>query len=255
MRNMLLLSILFSSVLLADSSLEEEISVSVEKLLKDIIEETIPSKKITNTETNLTKNLPSSNLKKRFRRDHHRYDKRYAHFDYEHQGYYNDDGYYYGYYDRDGYFYNNIYFTYNNLYTYEERSHRRGRFASRYHHHRRYRYHRRNDWNRVHCYYEPNAMVRGHYYTSYPSNYYGSDENHYRHPPRINVTRMNGQNSLNHNDYGHRNSYCNHSHRGVNVTRMQNNPRSYAHPNRYRRSTTRMSPPRGSSQRHMGVPR
>lgn len=53
-----------------------------------------------------------------FRSDDHRYDNRYRNFDYNRYGYADDFGYYYGYFDRTGYFYNNIYFLFDNRYTY-----------------------------------------------------------------------------------------------------------------------------------------
>jgi len=257
MRNTVLLSILLSSALLADTSLGEKISIGTAQ--ESIINEATPPKKSSsNTQTHLTTQVSPSNIKKAFREDHHRYDKRYAHFDYENQGYYNDDGYYYGYYDNRGYFYNNIYFTYNNLYTYDDRCHRRGHFSYGYHHRRHYRYHRRNDWNQVHCYREPNVMVRGHYYdrSYYPRTRYYNDP--YRRPARMNVTRMEGHNNTHRNYNSHRNSYYNDGNRRVNVTRMQNNSRSYTNLNSHRssmqrRSVTRMSTSRGSTGRHMGV--
>jgi len=258
MRNIILLSTLLASALLADTSLGEKISVSsTQESITN--EETSPKKSISNTETHLTTRVSPSNIKKAFRADHHRYDKRYADFDYDNQGYYNDDGYYYGYYDNRGYFYNNIYFTYNNFYTYEDRCHRRGHFAYGYHHRRHYRYHRMNDWNRVHCYREPNVMVRGHYYdhsyyprTRYNNNPYHSDYNHYHRPARMNITRINGRNNTNHN-YSHNNIR-------MNVTRMHNASQNYIHNHSHRdtmqrRSVSRMSTSRSSIHRHMGTSR
>jgi len=271
MRNIILLSTLLGSALLADTSLGEKISVSSAQ--ESIINETTPPKKsISNTQTHLTTRVSPSNIKKVFREDHHRYDKRYANFDYANQGYYNDDRYYYGYYDNRGYFYNNIYFTYNNFYTYEDRCHRRGHFSDGYHHRRHYRYHQMNDWNRVHCYREPNVMVRGHYYDrsyyprtryyndAYRSNYYGSDYNHYRRPARMNVTRINGRTHEQNNNYNNSRSYANHSNSRMNVTRMNSNSRNYSNNNSHRstmqrRSISRMSTSRTSTGRHMGVSR
>jgi len=275
MRNTVLLSILLSSALLADTSLGEKISVAPaqERIVNESLSTTNSSQIDNNqTQSHLTTRVSPSNIKKAFREDHHRYDKRYANFDYENQGYYNDDGYYYGYYDNHGYFYNNIYFTYNNLYTYDDRCHRRGHFDHGYHHRRYYRYHRMNDWNRVHCYREPNVIVVGNYYDRsyyprtryyndpYRSNYYGSPYTHYPRPARMNVTRMNGRNNTNHNYHSYRNSYYNHGNARMNVTRMQNNSRSYSHNSSHRssmqrRSTTRMSSSRNSTGRHMGMPR
>lgn len=103
---------------------------------------------------------------KKFRRDHHRYDKRYRSFDYDRDGYYNDEGFYYGYYDDSGYFYNNIFFEYNARYSYHDRVYRRGYFRPNYEQLRVYRYHTHNNWNRVHCYREPDVVVHGYYYDS-----------------------------------------------------------------------------------------
>jgi hypothetical protein len=107
----------------------------------------------------------------KFRKDDHRYDKRYRDFDYDRYGYYNDDGFYFGYFDRRGYFFNNIYFEYNSRFSYPDRLYRRGPFAPCVHHYRRYRYHRDNDWNRVHRYREPNIIVYGNYYENAPVYY------------------------------------------------------------------------------------
>jgi hypothetical protein len=113
-----------------------------------------------------TSTLQSSKRKfhKTFKKDDHRYNKRYRDFDYDRYGYYNDDGLYFGYFDRRGYFFNNIYFEYNSRYTYRDRLYRRGGFAPHRHHYRRYRYYDYNDWNRVHHYREPNEVVYGYYY-------------------------------------------------------------------------------------------
>ena len=128
---------------------------------------------ISNTDKKI-KRLKDTKIKKskKFRKDDHRYDKRYRDFDYDRYGYYNDDGFYFGFFDRRGYFFNNIYFEYNAQYTYNDRLYRRGYFAPYRHHYRRYRYHRDNDWNRVHCYREPNIVVYGNYYESPPTRYY-----------------------------------------------------------------------------------
>jgi len=99
-----------------------------------------------------------------FRRDDHRYDRRYRNFDYDKHGYYNVDGLYYGYFDKKGYFFNNIYFKYNSKYRYIDRLHKRGYFSPHRHHYRRYIHHVNNDWNRVHQYREPNRIVYGYYY-------------------------------------------------------------------------------------------
>jgi hypothetical protein len=99
-----------------------------------------------------------------FRSDDHRYDDRYRNFNYDSDGYRDDFGYFYGYFDRVGYFYNNIFFTYNNEYTYYDRLHRRGYFMHNHPHYREYRYHQNNDWNRVHNYREVNKPIYGRYY-------------------------------------------------------------------------------------------
>jgi len=102
---------------------------------------------------------------KKFKKDNHKYNKRYRNFDYDRYGYYNDDGFYFGYFDRDGYFFNNLYFEYNSRYTYRDRYYRRGYFAPSYHHNRVCNYN--NEWNRVHRYREPNIIVYGNYYENY----------------------------------------------------------------------------------------
>ncbi|NOZ90113.1 MAG: hypothetical protein GXO60_02385 [Epsilonproteobacteria bacterium] len=127
----------------------------------------------------IVKHKKSSKIKK-FRKDHHRYDKRYRDFDYDRYGYYNDDGFYFGFFDRRGYFFNNIYFEYNARYTYNDRLYRRGYFEPRRHHYREYRYHRDNDWNRVHSYREPNVVVYGNYYESSEPRYYRRDRGYVR---------------------------------------------------------------------------
>lgn len=99
-----------------------------------------------------------------FRSDDHRYDDRYRNFDYDRNGYPDDFGYYYGYFDRTGYFYNNIYFLFDNRYTYYDRLHHRGNFDSHHPHYREYRYHKNNDWNRTRNYRNDREPVFGHYY-------------------------------------------------------------------------------------------
>lgn len=98
------------------------------------------------------------------RSDDHRYDSRYKKFNYNRSGYYDDYGYFYGYFDRIGYFYNNIFFTYDNRYTYYDRLHRRGYFKPNHIHFREYKYHKNNDWNRTHQYREHNQAIYGPYY-------------------------------------------------------------------------------------------
>ncbi|HHD80250.1 MAG TPA: hypothetical protein ENK99_01380, partial [Campylobacterales bacterium] len=80
------------------------------------------------------KKVKKTKKSKKFRKDDHRYDKRYRDFDYDRYGYYNNDGFYFGFFDRNGYFYNNIYFEYNSRYSYRDRYYRRGYFEPSYHH-------------------------------------------------------------------------------------------------------------------------
>lgn len=98
------------------------------------------------------------------RSDDHRYDNRYRDFDYNRFGYYDDFGYYYGYFDRTGYFYNNIFFIYDNRYTYYDRLYRRGFFIPSHPHYRKYVYHEHNDWNRTHQFRENHQPIYGPYY-------------------------------------------------------------------------------------------
>lgn len=98
------------------------------------------------------------------RSDDHRYDNRYRDFDYNRFGYYDDFGYYYGYFDRTGYFYNNIFFIYDNRYTYYDRLYRRGFFIPSHPHYRKYVYHEHNDWNRTHQFRENRQPIYGPYY-------------------------------------------------------------------------------------------
>ncbi len=81
----------------------------------------------------------------------HRYQSEYRNFDYNRYGYKSDDGYYYGYYDDRGYFYNNIYYKYNDDFTYQDRRVRSGYFNPHAHHQRSCEYYDNNDWNREHC--------------------------------------------------------------------------------------------------------
>lgn len=101
-------------------------------------------------------------IKKEFRKDHHKYDRRYQDFDYNRLGYRANNGLYYGYYDNGGYFYNNIYFTYDDEYIYEDRYHMRGYFSPDTEHVRCYMYHKDNDWNVKHRYRKLNQYV-GHF--------------------------------------------------------------------------------------------
>jgi hypothetical protein len=151
LRGILIGSIIINTIALADVSLGVSISNGQERT------STIDN----NNNKKPKKMIKSSNT---FKKDDHRYDKRYRDFDYDRYGYYNSDGLYFGYFDRRGYFFNNIYFEYNSRYTYDDRLHRRGYFEPYRHHYRRYRYYHDNDWNRVHHYREPNEIVYGHYY-------------------------------------------------------------------------------------------
>ncbi|SFV56642.1 hypothetical protein MNB_SV-12-1746 [hydrothermal vent metagenome] len=157
LKSLLITSILATIPLIADTSLGTQIGGG-DKSYK--IQKPKKSKKI-----------------KKFKKDHHRYDKRYRDFDYDNRGYYNDDGFYFGYFDRSGYFFNNIYFEYDSEYTYHDRVYIRGNFSPHHTHHRAYRYHRHNDWNREHCYREPDEIVYGHYYEE---RYYPQNRGHYR---------------------------------------------------------------------------
>ncbi|MBU0925700.1 hypothetical protein KKG81_12495 [bacterium] len=99
-----------------------------------------------------------------FKSDDHRYDNRYRNFDYNRNGYYDDFGYFFGYFDKIGYFYNNIFFTYDNRYTYYDRLHHGGYFRPNKVHYRTYEYHKHNDWNRSHNYREQKKPIYGPYY-------------------------------------------------------------------------------------------
>ena len=248
MKKILLSSILLSTALLADNSLGTPITNDVQrdKLMeqKRVLEQKIAklenkSHQKGSIQKPLTTKVPNK-LKKSFRKDHHRYDKRYSNFDYENNGYYNDDGYYYGYYDRDGYFYNNIFFTYNRTYTYSDRRYRRGYFSHRHHHYRPYVYHRFNNWNRVHCYREPNRIVYGHYYdrSYYPQ--YGRDNfgNRYY----SNEARMSSYSSYNHQNYTQRGHYNNQRNYNHNTTRMNSRyTNSYSRSHTTHQNQSRMS--------------
>jgi hypothetical protein len=83
----------------------------------------------------------------------HRYQPQYRNFDYDRYGYKSDDGYYYGYYDDRGYFYNNVYYHYNDDFTYQDRRVRSGYFDPHRHHRRACEQYDDNDWNQRHCNY------------------------------------------------------------------------------------------------------
>ena len=224
MKKTLFISSVLITSLLADSNLGKPItSHTIDKIIakqtitKEMIEKATPSSKYTKHYTKIV--LPTSSHitdTHSFKADHHRYDKRFQDFDYDNNSYYNNDGYYYGYYNRNGYFYNNIFFTYNNLYTYDDRRYRRGYFIPRHHHHRAYRYHRVNDWNRVHCYREPNQMVNGHYY----------DQRYYPNRYRDNARMTMPKRHYNINQSHSRSSITNHNTRVYDASRYSNSRNS-----------------------------
>ena len=249
MKKSLFIFSLLSVTLLADNSLGTPIGNSATLLQNNVLNKPIKKKKIEKTPalkpTNaLTTRITPKKIKSNFREDNHRYDKRYSNFNYEDNGYYNDDGYYYGYYDNRGYFYDNVFYAYDNQYTYYNRRHHLGHFGHSYHHHRPYVYHSYNNWNRVHCYREPNVVVYGHYYdrSYYPqrvTNYYypaydNSYSNYYSPAARM-TTRHNEYNAPRHYNHSYNSSnYYNrsrmstsHSYRGSSysnhrsVSRMQ----------------------------------
>ena len=249
MKKSLFIFSLLSVILLADTSLGTPIGNSATLLQKNVLNKPIKKKKIGKAPvlkpTNaLTTRITPKKIKSNFREDNHRYDKRYSNFDYEDNGYNNDDGYYYGYYNNRGYFYDNVFYDYDNQYTYYNRQHRLGYFGRSYHHHRPYVYHSYNNWNRVHCYREPNVIVYGHYYNrSYyrqqPTNYYypayDNRYSNYYSPAARMTTRNNAYNTPRHynNSYNSSHNYNNsrmstsHSYRGGSysnnrsVSRMQ----------------------------------
>ena len=230
MKKILILTPFLLSLLFADTHLGKPISVSS-------AEETIVERdsRAERDVQHLNTRVSPDKIKAHFKKDHHRYDKRYSNFNYEDDAYYNDDGYYYGYYDTTGYFFNNIFFSYSRTYTYNDRCYRRGHFRESYPHHRRYIHHNFNNWNQIHCYAEPNHIVYGHYYDNHyyhenrhHSNYYESNH-HYRTPPaRMSVTRMNTPRTNvrvvdNRHYNNHYNSHRNHienRHQPRSVTRM-----------------------------------
>lgn len=183
------------------------------------------------------------NTHKTFKKDHHRYDKRYQNFNYDDDGYYNNDGYYYGYFDRRGYFFNNIFFTYNDEYTYSDRQYRRGYFRPHYTHHRRHHYHHDNHWNREHCYRQPNhIVVYEHYYEQPYPPMYRRDHSNYNHrdTARMTLPNRNSNHQSTHRDNHIRdNNYRDSSYR-------DNNSRHY-NQNYNHRDTARMTTHRNSS--------
>lgn len=117
-----------------------------------------------------------------FKSDNHRYDNRYKKFNYKRNGYFDDYGYYFGYFDKKGYFYNNIFFTYDNRYTYRDRLRHKRYFSPRHAHYRPYKYHRVNNWNKSRHYRNQNQAIYGKYYdkkrkkSSRKDRYYEEDE-------------------------------------------------------------------------------
>jgi len=248
MKKTVLLSSLLTILLLSDSNLGQKISVASAQ------EEIIQDKEYQESPQRLETRLSPQNVKNSFKSDHHRYDKRYRNFNYEREGYYNDEGLYFGYYDTRGYFYNNIFFAYNRNYSYNDRRYRRGFFRRGHQHHRPYVHHTFNDWNRVHCYREPNVIVRGHYDDPhyYPTNSHTNVvHNHYYNSP----SRYNNP----HHNHVRGNYHRPHNgHARMNVTRMQNNrlntrqyPRNYDRnqPHHMRQNPYRNNPKNPAFQR------
>jgi len=236
MKKILVISSLIFSTLFSDNSLGTPLSTSV---LKPQHQTKSYSKNVDNP----PKAKPRYS-KRKFKKDDHRYDKRYSNFDYETHGYYNDDGYYYGYYDHTGYFYDNIFFTYNSRYTYYDREHERGYFRPEYQQHRVYEHHVINNWNRVHCYREPDTIVYGYYSdrpsyrNTYQSNYHNNSHRYYPDNARMYTNRN--------THYQRESHYRNDNHRYNNNHRESN----YRNQNRNeRRSDTRMRT-RNSSNSH-----
>jgi hypothetical protein len=152
-----------------------------------------------------------------FRSDDHRYDNRYRDFDYNRNGYADDFGYYYGYFDRTGYFYNNIFFLFDNGYTYYDRLHRRGHFDSHHPHYRKYKFDKRNDWNRSRNYRNDGEIIYGHYYDR-PNN---QKPNNYRNEPKQN------------NNYNEHNKKANYQNNDKRPDNRQNNDRKPDNRNNY----------------------
>lgn len=97
MKKIIVIISLFLTSIFADSFLGKAILAPT---LKPHHETKNYSKNIDNPPTK----LKDKHSKYRFKKDNHRYDKRYKYFDYDRYGYYNNDGYYYGYFDATGYF-------------------------------------------------------------------------------------------------------------------------------------------------------
>jgi len=202
LKSILITAIVATTLLIADNSYLGEL------ISKGTISQQVKNQKLKKT--------------KKFKKDDHRYDKRYRDFDYDRYGYYNDDGFYFGYFDRSGYFFNNIYFEYDSRYTYRDRYYRRGYFEPSYHHYRRCNYD--NDWNRGHRYREPtNIIVYGNYYENRPEPYSYIGERHlyshrYREDRRDSYRR----------DYSYRNSHYRDKGRVINH-RFSHRNSSYNH--------------------------
>jgi hypothetical protein len=268
MKKILFIGSVLITSLLADNSLGTPIKrTTIDKVIarQTITTETIakqtPIKTYTKSYTKTVVPKKTVTDTHSFKTDHHRYDKRYRDFDYDNNAYYNDDGYYYGYYNDSGYFYNNIFFTYNNNYTYEDRRYRRGYFIPRHRHNRTYRHHRVNDWNRIHCYREPDHIVYGHYYDSrhYPSRY--RQNYRYRDNARVTIPRRNYNTNQSHSrssitNYNTRryndNQYNN---RNYNSSTRSNNNRSYNSSRDYNRGATMQINRNISSTQHRSTPK
>ena len=152
-----------------------------------------------------------------FKSDDHRYDNRYRNFDYNRNSYADDFGYYYGYFDRTGYFYNNIFFLFDNGYTYYDRLHRRGHFDSHHPHYRKYKFDKKNDWNRSRNYRNDGEVIYGHYYDR-PNN---QKPNNYRNEPKQN------------NNYNEHNKKANYQNNDKRPDNRQNNDRKPDNRNNY----------------------
>ncbi|MBU1684603.1 hypothetical protein KKC56_04050 [Patescibacteria group bacterium] len=259
---LLLGSLFFSTLLVAENNLGYQISDGTTNSYQPNAPQSKSYSKTVDYSTTTTTTVV--NTHQTFQEDDHRYDKSYQNFDYDTYGYYNDDGYYYGYFDLTGYFFNNIFFTYTNLYTYNDRRYRRGYFLPHHRHHRAYRHHTVNNWNRVHCYREPNHIVYGHYYdqryypthrrpASYHSNYSHRDTARMTLPNRNSNHNYNNRNSNTRNYNNHQSTHRNNttrnntrdysnSHRNYNNNIRNDNRRNDNH-----RDTARMTTHRNSS--------
>lgn len=276
-KRMALFSSLLTTMVLADTNLGQKISVgTAEEEISYRDNSPIRPKPNVQTQARLETRVSPQNVKQHFKKDHHRYDKRYRNFNYDREAYYDNEGFYFGYYDTRGYFYNNIFFSYDNSYTYHDRRYRRGLFRIGHLHRRPYVHHTFNNWNRIHAYRQPNVIVIGNYYEprysphysrsnvvhnqyyNRPNRYNNPHNNHVRreyHQPqsgysRMHVTRM--QESRANSRNPHRNE--NHNFRNQSRNSMQQGHRPKG-------NYTRMQTHRGSDQghksggRHMGISR